>query len=192
MNTDLNFYVKKYDNFLGENLCDETVKQLESFKNKEWYEHVFYNRATKREVKLSGNKELSTMYTDKITTSKEIMDLYWHALHDYVFKHLAFKWFDSWESYSFLRFNKYKKNKQMAEHCDHITTIFDGTKRGVPILSVLCALNENYSGGELIMLGKKVNFKKGDLLIFPSSFMFPHKVNPVRKGTRYSAISWVW
>ena len=42
------------------------------------------------------------------------------------------------------------------------------------------------------MLGKKIDFKKGDVLVFPSSFMFPHKVNLVKKGTRYSAISWAW
>ena len=191
MKNNLDFYVKNYRGFLKNSLCDETVKQLKCFKN-EWNEHTFYNRLTKKEVKLSGSKELSTMYTDDVTTKEEIMDKYWHVLNDYICKYLNFKWFDSWESYSSLRFNKYKKNKEMAEHCDHITTIFDGTRKGVPILSILCALNNDYSGGELIMLGKKIDFKKGDVLVFPSSFMFPHKVNPVKKGTRYSAISWAW
>ena len=80
----------------------------------------------------------------------------------------------------------------MAQHCDHITNIFDGTRRGVPILSVVCSLNNDYSGGEFIMQGKKLDFKKGDVLIFPSNFLFPHEVKPVKKGTRYSAISWTW
>ena len=42
------------------------------------------------------------------------------------------------------------------------------------------------------MQGKKLDFKKGDVLIFPSNFLFPHEVKPVKKGTRYSAISWTW
>ena len=35
-------------------------------------------------------------------------------------------------------------------------------------------------------------FKTGDVLIFPSNFMYPHRVTEVKRGIRYSAISWVW
>jgi predicted 2-oxoglutarate/Fe(II)-dependent dioxygenase YbiX len=81
----------------------------------------------------------------------------------------------------------------MAEHCDHIQSMFDGERKGIPILSVLCILNDNYSGGEFIMFkDKEIKLKQGDLLIFPSNFLFPHKVEPVTRGTRYSFISWVW
>ena len=38
----------------------------------------------------------------------------------------------------------------------------------------------------------KVKFKKGDILIFPSIFLYPHRVDPVNKGIRHSYISWVW
>ena len=38
----------------------------------------------------------------------------------------------------------------------------------------------------------KIELKKGDLLIFPSNFMYPHRVEPVLSGIRYSYISWVW
>jgi predicted 2-oxoglutarate/Fe(II)-dependent dioxygenase YbiX len=37
-----------------------------------------------------------------------------------------------------------------------------------------------------------VELKKGELLIFPSNFLYPHKVEPVKKGKRYTYISWVW
>ena len=33
--------------------------------------------------------------------------------------------------------------------------------------------------------------KKGDLLVFPSSFTYPHEVLPVKSGTRYSIITWI-
>ena len=80
----------------------------------------------------------------------------------------------------------------MAEHCDHIQSIFDGNIKGIPILSVLGILNNDYEGGEFIMFkNKKINLLKGDLLIFPSVFLYPHKVEPIKKGTRYSFISWV-
>ena len=75
----------------------------------------------------------------------------------------------------------------------HIHTIFDGKIRGVPSLSVLGALNDNYEGGEFIMFdNKEYKIKAGQVLIFPSSFMFPHKVEPVTKGIRHTYISWVY
>ena len=39
---------------------------------------------------------------------------------------------------------------------------------------------------------KKIDTKKGDLLIFPSNFLYPHEVEPVTKGVRYSYVSWIW
>ena len=81
----------------------------------------------------------------------------------------------------------------MALHCDHIKSIFQGERKGIPLLSCLGALNNDYEGGEFVMWDSKViPLKQGELLIFPSNFMFPHKVEPVTKGTRYSYISWVW
>jgi hypothetical protein len=32
----------------------------------------------------------------------------------------------------------------------------------------------------------------GDVIIFPSTFLYPHKVNEVKKGIRYSFVSWAW
>ena len=32
--------------------------------------------------------------------------------------------------------------------------------------------------------------KKGDILIFPSVFLFPHEVKPITSGTRYSFVTW--
>jgi len=87
--------------------------------------------------------------------------------------------------------NKYLTSKMMAPHADHIHSIFDGQKKGIPIISMLGVLNEDYEGGEFIMFDDEViKLKQGDLLIFPSIFLFPHKVNAVTKGTRYSFISW--
>jgi len=120
------------------------------------------------------------------------MDLIWDTLQKY-FNDIDTPWFTGWTGYTAIRFNKYKKNKKMASHCDHIQTIFDGTIRGIPFLSIVGCLNDNYSGGEFIMFdNKEYKIKTGQILIFPSSFMFPHKVNPVTKGIRYSYVSWVY
>ena len=38
----------------------------------------------------------------------------------------------------------------------------------------------------------EIHLEVGDLLIFPSNFLYPHKVNMVTEGTRHSFVSWVW
>ena len=116
----------------------------------------------------------------------------WNAIHNYI-TDLNFPWFDCWKAYSEIRFNKYSENTKMAQHCDHIHTLFDGENKGIPILSVLGILNNDYKGGEFIMFeDEEIKLNEGDLLIFPSIFLYPHKVEPVTKGIRYSFISWVW
>jgi predicted 2-oxoglutarate/Fe(II)-dependent dioxygenase YbiX len=70
--------------------------------------------------------------------------------------------------------------------------MFDGERKGVPILSVLGLLNDDFEGGEFFMIDKQREFSKGDILIFPSNFIYPHVVKPVTKGIRYSFISWIW
>ena len=81
----------------------------------------------------------------------------------------------------------------MASHCDHIHSLFDGERKGIPILSVLGLLNDNFEGGDFIFFDDyKIKFNKGDIIIFPSIFLYPHRVAPVTKGTRDTFVSWVW
>ena len=37
-----------------------------------------------------------------------------------------------------------------------------------------------------------IELKQGDVLMFPSVFLYPHRVNPVTKGVRDTFVSWVW
>ena len=91
-----------------------------------------------------------------------------------------------------IRLNKYGKGRDMTEHYDHISSIFKGTDRGIPILSIIGLLNDDFEGGELYINNKPVDFKKGDILIFPSNFMYPHEVKPITKGERYSYVAWAF
>ena len=36
----------------------------------------------------------------------------------------------------------------------------------------------------------KIPVKQGSLVIWPSSFQYPHGVLPVTKGERYAVVSW--
>lgn len=92
-----------------------------------------------------------------------------------------------------IRFNKYAEGTMMRKHYDHIHSIFDGQHKGVPILSLVGVLNEDYEGGEFIFNDThEVKLKTGDILMFPSNFMYAHEVKEITKGTRYSFVSWAF
>lgn len=187
---DIESYIKIY-NVLDKKTCSEIIKDL---KTKTWSEHSFYNYRQNTSVNKSGKQELDTCYGDKQFVHYDfVMKKIWDSLHLYYYKHLNYSWLPGWNGYTSLKYNRYQKNKKMAYHWDCINSVFDGERKGIPTLSIVGVLNENYTGGEFIMFeDKEIKLKTGDLLIFPSTFMCPHKVEPVTKGTRYAFVSWVW
>jgi predicted 2-oxoglutarate/Fe(II)-dependent dioxygenase YbiX len=188
----LSDYVKHYKSYIQKDVCDKTIIELNKLNNNLWNQHEFHNSTKEIFFKISGNQELSTLFSKEISTKEIIMQELWKAIYKYI-TDLKFPWFDGWKTHSEIRFNKYSENTKMAEHCDHIQTLFEGKEKGIPILSILGILNDDYKGGEFIMFeNEEIKLKKGDLLIFPSIFLYPHKVEPVQKGVRYSFISWAW
>jgi hypothetical protein len=185
-------YILHLDNWIPQNIIDTSIKEL--FKNKTWKKHTFTNPKTLESKSKNGNKELDVCYGDKLTYIKELHQLTWKALERYiVIEKKGEKHFDGWKGFSQIRFNRYNKNQIMSKHCDHIHSLFTGERRGIPVLSIVCVLNDNYEGGEFIMFDDyEIKFKPGDLIIFPSIFLYPHLIKPVKKGTRYSFVSWCY
>ena len=64
-------------------------------------------------------------------------------------------------------------------------------------LSVIINLNNDYEGGDLIFTDqkkqeiKKIKLTERSIVFFPSNFMYPHSVQPITKGTRYSIAAWL-
>ena len=78
----------------------------------------------------------------------------------------------------------------MSRHIDNIHHSH-GQEYGYPQLSALLFLNDNYKGGEFIVSDAEYNPKQGSAIIFPTNFMFPHEVKIIKKGTRYSIVTWL-
>ena len=93
---------------------------------------------------------------------------------------------------SAVRFNRYKVGNQMQTHYDHIHNIFDGKYRGIPIISFIGLLNDNYQGGEFLCRKKEIKLTRGDIVLFPSNFMYPHRINEITKGIRHSFVGWAF
>jgi hypothetical protein len=187
MEMDLKSYIRVYDEFIDRDICDRTVKVLE---NEKWSVNDFYDPQTKSYKSFGGENECEMFYGN-IDTHETLMRDLWNVYFRYL-KELQFPWFSGWSGYSKIRYNRYKENTLMIKHCDHIN-LFDDPQKGVPMLSVVGALNDDYEGGEFVMFDDyKIQLKKGSMLIFPSCFLYPHKVEKVTKGTRYSFVSWCW
>jgi predicted 2-oxoglutarate/Fe(II)-dependent dioxygenase YbiX len=81
----------------------------------------------------------------------------------------------------------------MKLHCDHIHDLFDGQVKGVPILTIVGLLNEDFEGGNFLLWdNENINLETGSVVIFPSNFMYPHRVSTIKSGVRYSFVSWAW
>jgi predicted 2-oxoglutarate/Fe(II)-dependent dioxygenase YbiX len=187
--TKLEDYIKIYPK-LDKEFCNKIIKEL---KMSEWKQHNFYNVKDQTFAPQSGSKELDVSWDD-IPSRKELTDKTWETVKKYILEDLNKSYFNGWEGFTRIRFNKYKKTRLMALHCDHIHDMFDGNRKGIPILSVLGLLNDDFQGGEFLMFDeeKEIKLKAGDIMIFPSVFLYPHRVAPVTKGVRHSFVSWVW
>lgn len=86
-----------------------------------------------------------------------------------------------WEA---LNFVKYGPNQHFQEHTDH------GFSYNC-VVSMVGYVNDDYDGGELAfrLQGLEIKPKAGDLFVFPSNFMYPHRAMPVHSGTKYSIVT---
>ena len=182
-------YVLVIPNVITQSLCKKILKEIETVK---WKPHTFYYHETREEKNVSPGHESEYSFSE-IKSQEILKKKVWKAIHTYILEYLNFKWFPGWDGFSPIKFNRYNKNKLMKEHADTIKSIFDGERRGIPILSIIGALNHNYEGGELVLFqDTEYRLKAGEVLIFPSNFMYPHQVMPVTKGTRFTYTSWVY
>ena len=166
--------------------CDEIVKEYDD----DEYERGTindYERSRYREcdvIILSDEKIIEKNNKSRKRIDKKIYDIINRNIEKYL------------QDYSTLNFNlkedtgyqllKYKPGDYVTEHIDTSS----GEHR---TLSCSLALNDGYEGGELAFFDGELKYKlkKGDMMIFPSSFTYPHQVLPVISGTRYSIITWL-
>ena len=189
---DLKDFILHLDNWIPKNILDKSIKELSD--NKIWKRHTYTNSQTFKQNSINENKELDVCSGNNLTYLKELHQLIWKALERYIIiDKIGGDTFIGWNGFSQIRFNRYKKGQIMSKHSDHIKDLFTGNIKGIPILSIVSALNDNYEGGEFIMFDDyEIKFKAGDLIIFPSIFLYPHLVKPVKKGIRYSFVSWCY
>ena len=191
MDKDLRSYLKIYSDWLTPEVCQETVDELEKVEG-QFQTHQFYDYHNNSNH--SYEHELAVTWSN-VKHKNYIMQRIWDGLQRY-HKELTdwgCNWYSSWQGFTEVRFNRYREDTQMKLHCDHIHSMFDGERKGIPTLTILGGLNGGYEGGDLVFWqDTPITLKAGEIMIFPSNFLYPHRVDLVTKGTRYSYVAWTW
>lgn len=184
----LSDYVGVYQNLIDEEVCKSAV---DSLKQVRWDLHSYYNFETDSHESFDDDLSVTN---SSIPEQEQINKSVQVAIEKYFIEQIkhARDWYSGWNGYSCVRFNRYDPGTRMRKHCDHIQSIFDGQYKGIPTLTVLGVLNDDYEGGEFKLMGETVQKTAGSLVVFPSNFMYPHEVAMVKKGVRFSFVSWVW
>jgi hypothetical protein len=134
--------------FLDKDFCKSA---LEILQESQWERHDFTGYETndpehgfgwQREVKSSPSGSAEPEFLghtgpgwgeEQAKINNVIIRKLQDALTDYV-RSFKYKWFDGWNGYSIVKFLRYNEGHQMAEHCDHISSLFDGRVKGIPMI----------------------------------------------------------
>jgi len=156
-------------NLIPTSVCDDVLNIVSK---KDWQKHTWYNKKTDSSVS-EETKELDVQPTDQDLQDR-LAPFIIEAVRQYNQEFAADgeKTSQLVHQFSPCRFNRYEVGTIMRKHYDHIYSIFEG--------------------GNFLVRDQDFNLKKGDFIIFPSCFMYPHEVQEVTKGTRYSFISWAF
>lgn len=170
-------------------------KALEFAGSNAWQPNIWYDH------KLQKTYSEEALEADMLFASAEMNELLFPAIDQAAKRYVQkFAYMDSPRTtqiisrLSTIRFNRYAPGQIMRKHHDHIHAIFDGKERGIPVLSFVGNLNDDYAGGELAFFdgGTKFTLGAGDICMFPSCFLYPHEVLPVTRGERISFAMWGW
>jgi len=179
-------------NLIPTPLCRSLIRES-SLPESKWSKHSWYNYG-RDDLHSMPEKELEIVNStgDQFKSLGNYLGI---ALQNYQKKYSREKdkVGSAWIRHiSQVRFNRYKMGTKMRSHHDHIQSLFDGKLKGIPIISIVGLLNDNYEGGAFMCREKEIKLIRGDILLFPSNFMYPHEVKEITKGIRYSFVSWAF
>ena len=175
---------------IPQNLCDYIVDEIEK---REWRPHTWYNNVQGT----FGSEETMELDVQNITAEHQQLltpfMIQAGASYNAKYSYPCERTQQIMNKFSAIRFNRYSPGQIMRQHMDHIHSLWNTQDAGIPVLSFILNLNDDYEGAELYFWDDyKVPLGKGDIIMFPSLFLFPHGVTEATKGRRFSAVSWGW
>ncbi len=176
-------------------LCCDLVEEI---RQAEWQAHKWYNPGS-LEIEKGHSNDLEMLFATEeqhervhpylMVALNNYQDRCGWVTSEYDREILMHRWLSGM---SLIRFNRYREGTMMRKHYDHIKSIFEGETKGIPIVSIVGNLNEDYEGAKFVCRDQEIELSTGDVVLFPSNFMFPHEVTPAIRGTRYSFAAWAF
>lgn len=115
----------------------------------------------------------------------------YHLNYSVMFRHLTLG------NVNQIDFLKYDKNGKYDIHVDQCPSILEEKGERPRLLTTIINLNEEYKGGDFVFYNptnneviRKEKLKTGSVIMFPSNFLFPHSIEPITEGVRYSLVCW--
>lgn len=183
-------YIAVYKNAISKQLCDNLVIDSENFSWKEfrWSTPDRYRKLALKEQKqpqIDTCEPLPPKYKLQLTPVIE------KCVLEYKEKYVPL--LDDIMGITPIKLNRYTTGLGLQQHIDHTHSIFDGNRKGIPTFSVVGLLNDDFEGGNFIFWDDYVvPLETGTVIVFPSNFLYAHRVDKVTKGFRLSLVSWVW
>jgi predicted 2-oxoglutarate/Fe(II)-dependent dioxygenase YbiX len=180
-------YIHVFKNLLSDELCDKIVneyKDSESWRAGVVHEEYKTNARNCDLISISLNEIIEKNLEIRRAIDQELFSSVSLAINKYKELHPSCV-FRKDTGYDLLR---YKTGQYIKSHIDIGKTDSMMARQ----ISCSVALNNEYEGGEFSFFDNELAYilKKGDIIMFPSGFMYPHEILPITSGTRYSIITW--
>lgn len=180
-------YIKVFDNFVPADFCDLIVNE---YKDSDEWNHTLTGSGHDPSARNCSSIPISV--NDIILQNEEVRKSIDQTLFEIVgnvvdaYSQLFPETKPEIKEDSGYELLKYNEGQFYVEHTDSF-------KEMPRALSCIISLNDDYEGGEVSFFSREIThkLKKGDILLFPSSFMYPHEIQTITKGTRYSIITWL-
>tara|TARA_B100000945_G_C20419736_1_gene617243 strand:+ start:2482 stop:3159 length:678 start_codon:yes stop_codon:yes gene_type:complete len=147
------------------------------------------------------NDDADTYFDPNIKYIDNVRDrIFIDGLKEYASKIRSFNW-SYYDTKSFhcseMIIRRYNEGSEFKYHHDDIIgEIFPHwflRRQNILTCNFYFSDAENYEGGDLVFTcGKTFHPSMGDIIIFPSNWMFYHEVQRITKGKRYSGTIWLY
>ena len=147
------------------------------------------------------NDDADTYFDPDIKYIDNVRDrIFIDGLKEYANKIRSFNW-SYYDTKSFhcseMIIRRYNEGSEFKYHHDDIIgEIFPHwflRRQNILTCNFYFSDTKNYEGGDLVFTcGKTFHPSMGDIIIFPSNWMFYHEVQKITKGKRYSGTVWLY
>jgi Rps23 Pro-64 3,4-dihydroxylase Tpa1-like proline 4-hydroxylase len=186
-------YVSVYDNFLNKNQLDKFLrfcKTRDYGVGKVGDDPSLTNNINKkvRDVSICSLNIMRQSYSE-VHWANVLQNIFLRHFNDYLIRHNLHQDYQQITNFMQCDILKYGVSNHYKFHVDH-------GKYENRVLSAIFFLNDDYEGGQLTFKNtyddteEQVEKKAGSVVIWPSNFLFPHAVKPVKKGERYTVVAW--